>query len=170
MGQTEEIDDEFDEDEKPGPSLAYPPLYVLRAVTYCPECGQTQHVYSLGCAAYNDAEDGEAEPIYDFHFLRCTESVPDRVMRLLKARCPGFYLDQEERGGRPYLMNHCRCGARLDDDFVSGDVGAAFWPATPDGYGDLKLFLLPVEDAIPIESNYMLGGGENLNLDDAEPW
>ena len=35
-------------------------------------------------------------------------------------------------------MNHCKCGARLDDDYVSGDVGAAFWPDTPDGYGDFE--------------------------------
>jgi hypothetical protein len=34
----------------------------------------------------------------------------------------------------------------------------------------LKLFLLPVEEPIPVVSNYMLGGGEYLDLDEAEPW
>ena len=29
-----------------------------------------------------------------------------------------------------YLMNHCRCDVRLDDDHLHGDVGAAFWPDT----------------------------------------
>lgn len=68
-------------------------------------------------------------------------------------------------------MNHCRCGARLDDDYVSGDVGAAFWPDSPDGYRELfTLFRLPLDKPVLVESSYMLGGGEYLDLDQAETW
>jgi hypothetical protein len=167
MAEVTETDDDYEE-EAPGPSLALPPLYVLRTAERCPECGETIHVYTLGCAAFRDAED--LHPVEDFHFLRCTESLPDQVLALLKARCPGYYLDHTEEGEPPYLMNHCRCGARLDDDYLYGDVGAAFWPDTPEGYRRFKLFRLPIEEAIPVESSYMLGGGEYLDTDHAEPW
>jgi hypothetical protein len=164
--------DELDDEEEYGSSLAVPPLYVLRTAAHCPECGQAQHVYTLGCAAFCEA--GDSRPVEDFHFLRVIHNVPEPVLNLLKDRCSGYYLDHEavdERlDERPYLMNHCRCGAKLDDDCVNGDIGATFWPDTPEGYGDFKLFLLPVEEPIPVESNYMLGGGEYLDLDNAKPW
>jgi hypothetical protein len=161
-------DDEDYEDDELGPSLAIPPLYVLRTVAYCPKCRTAMHVHTLGCAAYHDAED--SRPLEDFHFLRQIESVPETVLTLLKAKCPGYYLDSERRGGRRYLMNHCPCKARLDDDYLHGDVGAAFWPDTPDGYGDFKLFLLPIDEPIPIIASFTIGGGEYLDYDKAEPW
>jgi hypothetical protein len=67
-------------------------------------------------------------------------------------------------------MNHCLCGARLDDDFVNGDVGAAFWPDTPGGFADILRFRLPAEEAIPVMCSTMAGGGEYLNYAKAEAW
>jgi hypothetical protein len=158
-----------DQEEDYGPALAYPPLYVLRTATYCPECGQTQHVYALGCVAYRDAED-DGEPVDDFHFLSRVESVPPPLFALLKAKLPSFYPDHTEEGEKPYLMNHCPCGAKLDDDFVTGDVGAAFWPDTPDGFGDFRLLRLPVEEPLPIVSSFTIGGGEFLDFANSWSW
>ena len=162
------LDDEDYEEEELGPSLAFPPLYVLRTAARCPECGQAQHVYTLGCAAFHDADD--SQPVEAFHFLALIRRLPDAVLNILKDRCPGYYLDREGPEEVPYLMNHCDCGARLDDDFLHGDVGAAFWPDTPAGYGTFKLFLLPSDEAIPVESSYMLGGGEYMDFNNARPW
>ena len=163
-------DDEIEELEEEAyrPSLAMPPLYVLRTVARCPECGQAQHVYTLGCVAFHDAED--LRPIEVFHFLRVIHNVPEPVLNLLKDRCPGYYLDQEERHERRYLMNHCDCGARLDDNYLHGDIGAAFWPDTPEGYGRFKLFRLPIDEAIPVECSCMLGGGEWMDFEHVKPW
>jgi hypothetical protein len=161
--------DEYDDDEDYGPSLAYPPLYVLRTADYCPQCRQALHVYTLGCAAFRDAEDG-GEPIEQFHFLHYIRSVPEPVLALLKARVPSYYLDQVEDGEPPYLMNHCPCGAQLDDDYLHGDVGAAFWPDTPEGFAALRLIRLPVAEAIPVECTLTIGGGEYLNIAQAEAW
>jgi hypothetical protein len=160
--------DTDDEEEALGPSLAYPPLYVLRTADHCPACGKAQHVYALGCAAFQDAE--ERYLIKQFHFLRLIRSVPEELTALLKQKCPSFFLDRAEDGEPPYLMNHCGCGARLDDDLLHGDVGAAFWPDTPEGYGYLTLFLLPIDEPIPVESSWMLGGGEYLSVAQAEAW
>ena len=128
-------------------SRAIPPIYVLRTPTYCPECREPMHVYTLGCTAFHDAED--SRPVEDFHFLRQITRVPSSVLRVLKRKCPAYHLDRTTSEDTPYLMNHCRCGARLDDDYVSGDVGAAFWPDTPEGYEEFKLFLLPIDEPIP---------------------
>jgi hypothetical protein len=162
------LDDDDYEEEELGPSLAMPPLYVLRTAARCPECGQLQHVYTLGCAAFHDAD--ELRPIEQFHFLRLIRSVPRTVINLLKDRCPGYYLDQEEPGATPYLINHCQCRQRLDDDYLHGDIGAAFWPDTPDGYRRFKLLRLPIDEAIPVECSCMVGGGEELDFAKAEPW
>ena len=166
MTKATEIDDEYDEGQELGPSLALPPLYVLRAAAYCPECGQARHVYTLGCAAFHDAEDRCL--IDAFHFLRRIESIPQSVLALLTAKLPGYYPDRIEARERPYLMNHCRCGAKLDDNVVSGDAGAAFWPDTPGGFGDIRLLRLPVEGPIPIRCSYATGGGEYLDF--ARTW
>ena len=166
MTEATEIDDESDECRELGPSLALPPLYVLRAAVYCPECGQARHVYTLGCAAFHEAED--CRPVDDFHFLRRIESIPRPILALLKAKLPGYYPDRIGRREPRYLMNHCRCGAKLDDDFVSGDAGAAFWPDTPGGFGDFRLLRLPVEGPIPIRCSYATGGGEYLDF--AKTW
>jgi hypothetical protein len=143
-------------------SSAIPPLYVLRTAAYCPECRRAMHVYSLGCAAFHDAE--EREPIDRFHFLQQISRLPKTVLGMVKRQCPGFSLDREADGQTPYLMNHCQCGAKLDDDYVSGDVGAAFWPDTPAGYGDFELHALPIDEPIPIQCSTMLGGGEYLDF------
>ncbi len=159
-----EAEEDYDEQEAPRPSLAIPPLYVLRVADHCPVCGAAQHVYTLGCAAYQDADFGSDDPIEEFHFLRQIESVPSLVLRVLKHKCPSFYLDRAKPKETPYLMNHCRCGAKLDEDWVSGDVGAAFMPDTPDGYKGFKLHRLSIDEPIPVESSYALGGGEYLDF------
>jgi hypothetical protein len=162
------LDDDDYGDEATGPSLAMPPLYVLRTAVRCPACGKAMHVYTLGCAAFRDAY--ERSTIQDFHFLQLIREVPEPVLALLHAKCPGYHLDDEGDGDTPYLMNHCRCGAKLDDDYLHGDIGAAFWPDTPDGFRNIKLFAIPIDEPIPVEASYMLGGGEYLDLDHAQTW
>jgi hypothetical protein len=157
-----------DEKEGLGPSLALPPLYVLRTAVRCPKCGKAQHVYALGCTAFHDAED--RDPIEQFHFLSFVHSIPTGIAAMLRATCPSYFLDRESAAERPYLMNHCGCGAKLDDDLLHGDVGAPFWPDTPEGYGQLMLFRLLITQAIPVECSYTLGGGEYLSFGLAEAW
>jgi hypothetical protein len=170
---TDAARDDDDDDDHFGRAhitwFAAPPLYVLRTTESCPACRTLMHVYTLGCAGYRDRRD--PEPTWLFHFLRRIESLPEPVLKRLKAKCGGYFLDREEGSDEiPYLMNHCRCGARLDDDYLHGDVGAAFWPDTPGGYADLKLFLLPIDEPIPIVSSFSIGGDEFLDFDQAGKW
>ncbi len=72
---------EFDEDDI-GPSMALPPVYVLRTVACCFECARAQHVYTLGSAASHDARD--SIPIEAFHFLRRFSSLPAQVIDCLR--------------------------------------------------------------------------------------
>ena len=165
---TPNVDDDVDDDEHLGPSLAVPPLYALRTAIRCPACRQALHVFALGCAAFHDAEEGY--PIKEFHFLSYVRSVPNELTALLREKCPSYFLDRDDAADQPYLMNHCPCGANVDDDFLHGDVGAAFVPDTPDGYGSLTLFRLPIAEAMPVTCSYAIGGGEYLSLAHAEAW
>jgi hypothetical protein len=160
-------DDDYDEKEL-GPSMAMPPLYLLRIAARCPACRQAQPVYTLGCAAFHDAN--ELRPVETFPFLRLIHNVPQPVLNLLEDRSPGYYLDRAEPEETPYLMNHCRCGHRFDDDYLHGDVGAAFMPDTPKGYEDIEPLRLPIDFAIPLDCSYTLGGGEYLDFAKAGQW
>jgi hypothetical protein len=44
----------YGDDDEPEiyPTLALPPLYLLRIAERCPECHQAMHVYALGCHAF----------------------------------------------------------------------------------------------------------------------
>jgi hypothetical protein len=157
-----------DAGEACGPAMAFPPIYVLRTTARCPECGQALHVYTLGCAAYRDADDHR--PTEVFHFLRLIESLPENVLALLAARCPGYEFDHDNNHHRPCLVNHCRCGAKLGDDHLFGEVGAAYQPDTPGGHAAIRPFLLAIDEAIPLVGSYAIGGDAYLDLDNAEPW
>jgi hypothetical protein len=166
--QAVDEDEYADEDDDLGPSLAIPPLYVVRTAVRCPECAKAMHVYTLGCTGYHVA--GEGSQRQAFHFLSYVESVPKSLLKLLKAKCTGYFPDEEELPGTRYLMNHCPCGARIDDDFLHGDVGAAFFPSTPDGYRHFRLFTLPVEEPIPVIACGSVGGEDYLDFTKAEAW
>ena len=164
----ETFDDEYDEDEQIGPSRALPPLYMLRSAEHCPGCGKGIHVYALGCAAFTDA--GENGAIEQFHFLHNIEWLEEGVLALIRRRCPGLRYDAAAPGERPCLVNHCDCGAILDDGLLHGDVGAAFFPDTPEGFSKLGLFRLPVEEPVAIACCWAIGGGEHLDFGRVEAW
>lgn len=151
----------------PGKSLALPPIYVLHVAKSCPKCGERRDVYALGCAAFLDAEGGVSMQV--FHFLSHVRQLPGPVLRLLKG-CAGYFPDRAAEGEPAYLMNHCRCGARFDDDELHGHVGVAFWPGTPGGYRRIKPFQLLITEPIPIECSCAVGGGEYLCLEKAALW
>jgi hypothetical protein len=170
-GMTDDDDDDEDNDHFGVAHITWfaaPPLYLMRAAERCPECGEAMHVYTLGCTGYH--ERGEHQAVDLFHFLREIESVPADILALLQAKCPGYFYDRTHGDEPPTLMNHCRCGGKLDDDYLHGDVGAAFFPDTPDGYAAIRLFTLPVDEPIPIVSSFMIGGDEFLDFGKAEPW
>lgn len=57
-------------------------------------------------------------PIEQFHFLRVIRSVPEDVLRMLRDRYPGYYLDRSLPEETPYLMDHCQCGYGFEDYYV----------------------------------------------------
>jgi hypothetical protein len=164
-----EVEEPHDKEDAFGSTLAVPPLYVLRTIERCPRCGMAQNVYAFGGNGFYEAEDGFPTPV--FRILCFVRSVPDQVLDLLKAHCPSLYLDHAEDREPPYLMNHCGCGTRLDDDYLHGKSGAAFWPRTLAGYGHIKPILLPIRGAIALECSYSGAGGcHYLDVRRAETW
>ena len=80
-----ELDDDQEEEELE-PSLALPPLYVLRTAVRCPECRKGVHVYALGCTAFHDAE--EDYTIEQFHFLSFISSRARGAAGIAEAQMP----------------------------------------------------------------------------------
>lgn len=156
-------DDGYDEDGDLVPSVAIPPIYLLQAATRCTACGEFGRVYTIGCDAFRDR--GDPEPIRDFHFLHFIEKIPEDVLALLTSRCPGYFFDEDEMSDSPYLMNHCRCGAKFDDTELHGDVGGAFAPSSPAGFARIQVTRLPFDEPFPVKSSYAIGGGEYLKID-----
>src|SRR5262249_37721608 len=87
-----------DDGEEPEiyPTLALPPIYLLRTAGRCPECGRAMHVHTLGCHAWRPHDD--PRPIEVFHFLHQIERVPEEVIAMLKAKCPGYTFDTTREG------------------------------------------------------------------------
>ena len=111
-------------------SKAIPPLYLLRAGERCPSCGEATNVYTLAASGLYDALD--ADTFADFIVITSVEYLPPRLLKLFQDRCPDWYFDREGSGA-PYLMNHCRaCSGKLSDHYIHGDVGAAFFPTSPE--------------------------------------
>ena len=68
-------------------------------------------------------------------------------------------MDYDEESDTRCLMNHWPCGAALPEDYLHGDVGAAFWPDTPAGYRRFRVFHLDTDASIPVVSAWTIGGG-----------
>ena len=149
-------------------SRAIPPLYVLRAGECCPECGAGTNVYTLAASGLHDVpQDATLE---GFLVLTHIESLPKRLLALLKERCTGYGLDREAWSESPYLMNHCQCGAKLTDHYVHAEPGSAFFPTSPEECWNISLFTLPVSKEMPLRCSWTAGLGDLLDLDKALPW
>jgi hypothetical protein len=65
-------------------------------------------------------------------------------------------------------MNHGGCGPTIDDDFLRGNIGAAFWTGQSTEHAHMPLFRLPITEPIPVRCSYSFGGAEYLKTDKAE--
>src|SRR4051794_9475893 len=100
-----------EDDEELKPSLAIPPLYVLRGRQRCSACGWLTSVYALSCAAFRDGK--RHATMEKFHILNFIGSIPKPILKMLEAKCHGYYTDRMDASNAPYLMNHCRCETRI---------------------------------------------------------
>jgi hypothetical protein len=62
-------------------------------------------------------------------------------------------------------MNHCPCGAKLTDDRLHREIGAAFYPTSPEACGGIVVRRLLVHDNILITCSWNVGLGDMLDLD-----
>jgi hypothetical protein len=151
-------------------SKAFPPLFVLRAGEWCPQCGERTNAFALlASGLYDGVED---DTFRDFILLKDIEYLPRRLLTLLMERCPGWRFDREEPSKPPCLMNHClRCGAKLTDSYTHPEPGSAFYPTSPDECWNISVFRLPVEDDVSVVCGWSSGGLTDwLDYDQAKPW
>lgn len=160
-------DDADAEDEwEVQPSRAIPPVYLLRCPERCPECGTVFHVYALAAAAFYDGYDDDT--FADFTLLTHIRSLPASVTDLLKRHCPSFRFGSQEGMEVQEMLNHCACGAMLNDHDTQGDVGAAFFPISTFEARNIKLYRLPIDEPFPLECSWSIGIGDVLGSDQAE--
>jgi hypothetical protein len=97
-------------------------------------------------------------------------STPAALTTLLTEKCPTFFLDEEDLPCAPYLMNHCGCGARIDDHYLRWDVRAPFSPVPTAEYAHMTLFRLPITEPVPVRCSYSVGGGHYLPVCKVHEW
>ena len=151
-------------------SKAIPPLFVLRAGEWCPQCGAGANVFALlASSLYDGVED---DTFNDLILLKDIEYLPRRFLAMLTERCPGWRFDQEEPSEPSRLMNHCpRCGMKITDFYTHAEPGSAFYPTSPDECGNISMFLLPVKGEVSLICGWSSGGLTDwLDYDQAKPW
>jgi hypothetical protein len=67
-------------------------------------------------------------------------------------------------------MNHCRCGAKLEDDSLHLVPGAAFTPQSKSERRIPQLFILPFEQELPITASYTQGSQRLVTGLKPRPW
>lgn len=152
-------------------SWAKPPLCVVKSSQCCPECGTAAPVYTLACPALYDP--GERHTFEKFMVITHVTYIPNDILTLLEERCPTWRFDTEGPIEPSYLMNHCRCGAKLDDGCLHGDYGGAFLPQSWREARKIRLLSLPSaggREKIPLVCEWVLGLGRFLDFGQAEPW
>lgn len=98
------------------------PLFVVEAKTTCKICQERIPVLALA----TELLDHNGEP-YICTFLQ-VEEVPADVASLLESAYPFFKKDFSIAAESRCLLNHCPCGAVLDDWDLHEEPGGSFYP------------------------------------------
>lgn len=109
---------------------------LLQGETVCYVCGAPVRVAAIAAPPEAVVEDDEYPLAAGEHgWLGLSElgDLPVRVLARLEQLAPGFRADDSVTAGFSYLMNHCRCGARLGDFYLHNKPDGPFFGERTEG-------------------------------------
>jgi hypothetical protein len=131
--------------EKPEPASGpeatlIAPVFMITSETFCDHCGGIAPVIALAASGVERHETGTR---IDRFVVACwiTWLSPSLVAALAE-RASSFFLDWTSSGSC-YYLNHCSCGAGLDDFDLHEEPDGAFFPMEAEACGGMRLITLP---------------------------
>ncbi|WP_157654310.1 hypothetical protein [Burkholderia ubonensis] len=161
------------------PHYVAPHFYIAQNHQSCWRCGEISPVYCLAstgdylerCLDYDD-EDQPIEAVewsiaeygsFVGTFIGNMTVVNGTVRRLIKERCPSYYLDHSKMADSSYYMNHCaECDAKFGDFFIHSEPGGAFFPVSE---GEAELIRL-----MKIDLPLLVQGSGSVSSPDMLPY
>jgi Domain of unknown function (DUF5710) len=128
------------------------PLCVLEATTVCWQCGAVTPVIAIG--GYLPPEDYDPEE-GQFVVLCQVRHLPAKVAAHLATRYPSYRLDRSSTVSCSYFMNHCDCGACLEDFDLHLEPGTVFFPVTQEEAAQVSFRGLSVVGTFEFEVAYL---------------
>ena len=111
------------------------PLFVAEAKTICWSCGEKIPVVALA----TEMLDENGEP-YICTLLE-VEEIPSDLILLFRTHYQHFRKCFSQAG--VCIMNHCRCGASLEDWYLHNEPGGSFFPLSPEEAMTILLRRIP---------------------------
>ena len=147
------------ESETNPPSIRVrPPLYLLRSLAQCHECGATQPVAALGVTAFEEdgASYGDSKNP-SLYLLSRVESLPQDVLTHIQQVAPGYRAMASKTAGMTYFANVCSCGTNFGDFYLFSEPGGAFFPETVEEAKLVELAQIPLSGPLEIECSWSEG-------------
>ncbi len=141
------------------PSICiHPPLYLLRSLAQCHECGATEPVVALGVTEFEEdgASYGDSKNP-SLYLLSRVETLPQDLLANIQRVAPGYRAMASKTAGMTYFANVCSCGTNFGDFYLFSEPGGAFFPETVEEARQVELSQVPLSGPLKIECSWSEG-------------
>jgi hypothetical protein len=133
-------------------------LFVAESRTTCLSCKDETPVIALTVEMLDET----GEPYLTL--LTAIEELPSDLSSLLARRYPFFTKGYSQFEERECVMNHCRCGARLEDFVLQSEPGECFFPMSPEEGMRVLLRPMPVAGGVVLRAGYAVSTENFIGL------
>jgi Domain of unknown function (DUF5710) len=144
--------------EEEGQLRVHGPIFVAESRTTCRSCKDETPVIALAVEMLDET----GEPYLSL--LTTIEELPPDLSGLLGSRYPFFKKGFSECEEMVCMMNHCRCGALLEDFVLQGEPGESFFPTSPEEGMKVLLRRMPTSGCVVLTAGYSVSTENFIGL------
>lgn len=130
------------------------PIYVAESVITCWTCRCTTLVVALAVEEIEGIFEDEEEDEKGLILLSDMEELPDDIGRLLGPCYPFLKKHNSKPLGLRHVINHCSCGAPLEDFYLQAEPDGGFFPMDEEEAAKIVLRELPVSGPVKIKASF----------------
>lgn len=128
------------------------PVFLVTSDTLCTRCHEIAPVVALAASGVERHETGTT--IDGFAVCCWMTWLSPPLADVLSERAPSFVLDWCVADGSCYYLNHCACGAVLDEFDLHEEPESEFFPMEPEACASMRLIPLPSLDDLSVAGSW----------------